>query len=115
MANRSSQARDQIHVTAVIPATAVTMIDPRSAVPKGNSKLGFLKYQLWLYGTQGMEKLLARSQIGLAAVVYTTATATLDLSHIYKLGCSLWLCQILNPLSEARDGTLILTETMSGP
>ena len=34
---------------------------------------------------------------------YTTATAILDLSCIYNLCCSLWQCQILNPLREARD------------
>ena len=42
---------------------------------------------------------------------YTTATATLDPSHIFELGCSLWQRWILNPLNEARDGTCILTET----
>ena len=31
-----------------------------------------------------------------------TATALPDLSHICDLYCSLWQCQILNPLSEAR-------------
>ena len=39
-----------------------------------------------------------------------TATATPDLSHI----CNLRQQQILNLLSEARDGTHILTDTMSG-
>ena len=32
---------------------------------------------------------------------YTTATATVNLSHIYDLCCSWWQCWILNPLSEA--------------
>ena len=41
--------------------------------------------------------------------------ATQDLSNIFDLCCSLWQCQILNPLSEARDRTSILTETMSDP
>ena len=45
---------------------------------------------------------------------YTTATATLDLSHICDLQCSLWQHQILYPLSEARDQTCILTDTMLG-
>ena len=40
---------------------------------------------------------------------YTTATATPDLSHICDLCCS--LRTILNPLSEARDGTHILMDT----
>ena len=34
---------------------------------------------------------------------YTTVTVTLDPSHICHLHHSLWQCQILNPLSEARD------------
>ena len=42
---------------------------------------------------------------------YTTATATAELSHISDLGCSLEQCQILHPLSEARDRTHILTDT----
>ena len=52
----------------------------------------------------------ARSRIG-AAAAYTTATATLDLSCICDLCCSLWQCWILNMLSEARDRTFILTDT----
>ena len=44
---------------------------------------------------------------------YTTATAMPDPSHICNLGSSLWQHQILNPLSEARDQTCILTETTS--
>ena len=42
---------------------------------------------------------------------YTTATVTRDLSHICNLHCSSWQHQILNPRSEARDRTHILTET----
>ena len=42
---------------------------------------------------------------------YTTATATPDPSHIHDLHCSLWQRRILNPLSEARDRTRILTDT----
>ena len=34
---------------------------------------------------------------------YTIATAMLDPNHIFNLCHSLWQCQILNPLSEARD------------
>ena len=45
---------------------------------------------------------------------YTTATATWDLSHVFGLRCSLWQCQILNPVREARDQTHILKETVSG-
>ena len=46
---------------------------------------------------------------------YATATATPDPSGICDLHHSLQQCQILNPLSEARDGTHILTETVLGP
>ena len=42
---------------------------------------------------------------------YATATAAQDLSHICELYSSLWQCQILNPLSEARDRTHILMVT----
>ena len=45
----------------------------------------------------------------------TPDMATLDPSHICNLCRSLWQCQILNSLSEARDQTHIPTETMSGP
>ena len=45
--------------------------------------------------------------------VYTTATAMPDPSHTCNPG-SLPQRQILNLLSEARDRTHILTETMSG-
>ena len=50
----------------------------------------------------------------LQLLAYTTATATLNLSHIFKLCHSLWQPWILNPLSEARDRTCILMEAVSG-
>ena len=40
-----------------------------------------------------------------------TATAVPDPSHIGDLLCSLWQCQILNPLSEAGNQIWILTDT----
>ena len=43
--------------------------------------------------------------------VYTTATATQDLSCFFDLDHSSWQRQILKPLSEARDGTRILKDT----
>ena len=58
---------------------------------------------------------LARGRIEAAAEAYTTATETMDLSHTCKLHFSLQQCWILNPLSEAKDRTHILTETMWGP
>ena len=45
---------------------------------------------------------------------YTTATATPDPSHICDPRHSLRQHWILNPLTEARDRTHILTDTMSG-
>ena len=54
-----------------------------------------------------------KSEVQLQA--YATATATPDPSHICDLCCSLRQRWILNPLSEARDQTGILMETMSGP
>ena len=39
----------------------------------------------------------------------STVTAMLDLSSIGELCHSLWQCQILNPLSEARDQSCILS------
>lgn len=45
---------------------------------------------------------------------YATATATWDLSHICDLRHSMWQCWIFNVLSEARNQTHIVTNTMSG-
>ena len=53
-----------------------------------------------------------KSEVQLPAC--TTATATLDLSHICDPSHSLWQHQILNPLSEARDQPCILTEITLG-
>jgi len=55
-------------------------------------------------------KLGAESELQLLAC--TTATATPDLSRIFELHHSSWQCQILNPLSKVRDGTLILLDTI---
>ena len=41
-----------------------------------------------------------------------TATAARDLSHICDLYCSSWQRQILHPLSEARDRTRVLMDTI---
>ena len=45
---------------------------------------------------------------------YTTAAAVLDPSCICDLYHSLWQHWILNPLSESRARTHILTDTISG-
>ena len=50
----------------------------------------------------------------LQLLVYTTATATQDLTHVCDLRHSSQQCQILNPLSKARDWTCVLMDTMSG-
>ena len=42
---------------------------------------------------------------------YTTATAMQDMNHIFDLYHSSGQCQILDPRSEARDGTHILVDT----
>ena len=42
---------------------------------------------------------------------YPTAIAIPDPSSICDLQCTLWQCQILNPLSEAGDGTHIRMDT----
>ena len=52
----------------------------------------------------------ARSQTG-AMLDYTTATATLDPSHVCNLHHSSQQCWILNLLHETRDGTCILMDT----
>ena len=46
----------------------------------------------------------------LQPLAYTTATATPDLSHVCDTHHSSQQCQILNPLSEARDRTHILMD-----
>ena len=48
----------------------------------------------------------------LQVLAYTTATATWDLSHMCDLRHSSHYCWILNPLSEARDGTQVLKDTI---
>ena len=69
----------------------------------------FLQLHLWHmeFPSQGFE-------LELQLQAYTIAMATPDLSHICDLYCSLWQCQIFNTLSEARDRTHILTESMLG-
>ena len=53
-----------------------------------------------------------RLEVGseLQLLAYTTATETPDPSHICDLCHSLWQVWVLNPLSEARDQTCILTD-----
>ena len=60
----------------------------------------FLGLSLW---HREVLKLGVESELQLLA--YTTATAMPDLSSICDLHCSLWQCQILNPLGKAKDQT----------
>ena len=66
----------------------------------------FLGPHLWHMEVPGLG---VESELQLPA--YTTATVTPDLSHNYKLHHSSWQGQILNPLSEDRDGTRILMDS----
>ena len=47
----------------------------------------------------------ARGLIGGVVPAYATATVSPDLSRVCNLHHSSWQCQILNPMSEARDWT----------
>ena len=55
----------------------------------------------------------ARGQIRITATAYATGAARTDSGHICDLYHNLGQHQVLNPLSEARDQTCILAETMS--
>ena len=57
-----------------------------------------------------MEVPRLETQLEPQLLAYTTALATPDLSHICNLHHSLRQCQILNPLSEARDRTCVLMD-----
>ena len=56
-----------------------------------------------------------RVELELQPPAYTTATATPDPRHSSDLHRSSRQRRFLNPLSEARDQTHLLTETMLGP
>ena len=56
-----------------------------------------------------------RVELELQLLAYVTATAIADPGCVCNLQHSLWQCQILNPLSGARNRTHILTDTVSGP
>ena len=49
-------------------------------------------------------------ELKLQLLAYATGTAMPDLSQVFDLHHSSWQCQILNPLSEARDQTHILMD-----
>ena len=73
--------------------------------------MGFIcLFVLWPH-LQHLEVPRLGTELELQLLVYAIAMATLDPSH---LPCSLWQHRILNPLSEARDRTRILMDSMSG-
>ena len=51
-------------------------------------------------------------KLGLQLPAYATATTTQDPSHVSDLHYNTRQCQILNPLSETRDRTRILMDTI---
>ena len=55
-----------------------------------------------------------RLGVELELQLLATATATWELNYICVLHRSFQQCRILSPLKESRDGTGILTDTMSG-
>ena len=61
-----------------------------------------------------MEVPRPQAELELQLPAYATATAVPDPSRICNLHISLQQCQILTPLSEVRDGTHILGDTMLG-
>ena len=75
----------------------------------GNVNIAMAFY-LFIYFFMATPRLEKESELQLPA--YATATATWDLSHICDVHHSSWQCQILNPLSEAKDRTHILMDTI---
>ena len=70
----------------------------------------FISYVIYLFlRAAPVPRLGVEMQLQLP--VYTTATAMKDLSFICGLHHSSWQCWILNPLTEARDQTHVLTDT----
>ena len=67
--------------------------------------LAFLGLCLW-----HMEVPRLEIKSDLSLLVYTTATAMPDPSHVCDLHHSSWQCWILNALSKARDQTRILMD-----
>ena len=59
---------------------------------------------------QHLEVLRLEVKLELQLPAYTTATAMPDPSRVCDLHHSSQQCQVLNPLSEARDGTCVLMD-----
>lgn len=69
-----------------------------------------IHYILFRVNLWHMEVPSLGDELELQLPAYTTATATPDSSHTCNLSHSLWQCQILNTLSEARDRTCLLMD-----
>ena len=74
----------------------------------------YIFFSFYGHQLQHMEVPRLGVELELQLLAYATATATLDLSCICNLCCSLQQLQTLNPLSEARDQTQVLRDTMLG-
>lgn len=74
----------------------------------------FLLYFFLRPHLQHMEGPRLCVELKLQLLVYTRAKATPHPRHICDLHRSLQQCQVLNPLTEARDQSHILTHTLSG-
>ena len=71
----------------------------------------FFFFFLFMATLQHMEVPRLGIELELQLLTHSTATATSDLRHVCDLLHSSWQHQILNPLIEARDQTLILMDT----
>ena len=70
----------------------------------------FFFFGLFVFpGLRHIPRLGVQSELQLLA--YTTATATVDPSCVFNLHHSSRQCQILNPVSEARDQTHVLMDS----
>ena len=69
------------------------------------------KYFLYSFHLTFTEIIFSFPKLELQLPVYATATAMWDPSRICDLHHSSEQCQVLNPLSEARDRTHILMDT----
>ena len=75
--------------------------------------LGMKTFFFWFLGPHLWHMEVSRLGVSseLQLLAYTTAIATWDPSHVCDLHYSSPQCRIPNPLSEARDGTLILMDS----
>ena len=80
----------------------------------GNIWARFIYLFLWGPHPWHMEVSRLGVESELQLLAYTTAIAMPDLSHVCNLHPSSWQCQILNPLSAARDQTRVLMDTSRG-